>query len=179
MDHCSGWFSIPAPSAGPDSTLCSANPTMLLQADPLPPLTLGLWSVSSGTATVASVGDPNSSVTVQNGPATLVWTMYNGACGELTDQVVLSVQTCAVGIAQTPQTVTGVRYDAQQQRILIEGLPPESEVEVFDALGRSVGIARNVQGVFAMPMQQREEGVYLVRVGSSAGRLVRRVHVQH
>jgi gliding motility-associated-like protein len=83
----------PAANAGPDQSVCQGTPTVvsLTGNTPIIPAT-GQWSVVSGTGTFAN---PNSTSTTVSGLSiglnVFRWTINNGPCGILTDDVVVTV----------------------------------------------------------------------------------------
>ncbi len=74
----------PTSNAGPDINHCN-NSSFTMAATPAG----GVWSVMSGTATIASIYSATSAVTITTGTATLRWTMQNGTCFAM-DDVTLS-----------------------------------------------------------------------------------------
>jgi gliding motility-associated-like protein/uncharacterized repeat protein (TIGR01451 family) len=56
-----------------------------------PAVGTGIWTIVSGTATIATPTDPHTIVTIAaNTTATLAWTITNGNCPPSTDQVVIT-----------------------------------------------------------------------------------------
>ena len=97
---------IPTANAGADQANCtSSNFTLNASA---PSLGSGLWSVVSGTATIATPTNRASLVTLLTSAATLRWTVTNGAC-QATDDVQLSVGggTVSAGTIAISQTGCG------------------------------------------------------------------------
>ena len=72
----------PIADAGADQQICGPGVQATMQANtPMVP-GVGTWSVLQGTATVASINDPNSVVDdLDVGEHVLLWTIYNGMCG--------------------------------------------------------------------------------------------------
>ncbi len=74
--------------AGPDQTICSSQ-TQLAAT----PATNGVWSVQSGTAAITNPTLANTTVSgLSAGSITLRWTVPDGACGSVFDEVVIQVQ---------------------------------------------------------------------------------------
>ena len=74
--------------AGPDQTICSSQ-TQLAAT----PAANGVWSVQSGTASIANPTQANTTISaLQSGSTTLRWTVPDGACGSVFDEVVITVQ---------------------------------------------------------------------------------------
>src|SRR5690606_16881324 len=69
----------PIADAGADQQICGPGVQATMQANtPMVP-GVGTWSVIQGTATVASINDPNSVVDdLDVGEHVLLWTIYNG-----------------------------------------------------------------------------------------------------
>jgi hypothetical protein len=78
-----------ASNAGPDITQC--NTAAFTMAANVPTVGAGVWSVVSGTATIATASSATSGVTVASGvTARLVYTVTNGTCATSKDTVVLT-----------------------------------------------------------------------------------------
>jgi len=73
---------------------CDSNTARL--AGNTPSVGTGVWSVVSGTATIATPGSPTSLVTGLNvpGTATLRWTISSSPCTASTDDVVITTTQC-------------------------------------------------------------------------------------
>ena len=81
----------PAANAGPDQQVCSAG-TSLAGNAPLAPAT-GLWTLVSGSGTIANPSSPTSTVTgLGFGTNVFQWTLNNGPCanGLTSDQVTIT-----------------------------------------------------------------------------------------
>ena len=80
-----------AANAGPDQSVCNGTFTMSAHT---PAVGTGMWSVVSGTATIASPASASSGVSgvPPGSSATLRWTVSNGTCGTNADDVVLTNQ---------------------------------------------------------------------------------------
>jgi len=74
--------------AGPDQSLCSNEFTMAAQA--LAAGESGLWSIISGTASIADPTSPTTGVTLSSASATLMWTITAADC-EVSGEVNLTV----------------------------------------------------------------------------------------
>ncbi|MCV6629334.1 MAG: gliding motility-associated C-terminal domain-containing protein, partial [Flavobacteriaceae bacterium] len=76
-------------NAGSDIEQC--NTTSFTMAGNAPTVGTGVWTLVSGTATIANANSNNTSVTVAAGDtATLRWSISNGNCTASTDDVVLT-----------------------------------------------------------------------------------------
>ncbi|MBX7181104.1 MAG: hypothetical protein K1X82_03240 [Bacteroidia bacterium] len=76
-------------AAGSNITQC--NTSTFVMAANTPVVGTGLWSVASGTATIATPSSPTSNITVAAGAtATLRWTISNGSCASSQSTVVLT-----------------------------------------------------------------------------------------
>lgn len=83
----------PAANAGPDQSVCLNSFTFInLSANtPIVPAT-GQWTVINGSGTFANASSPTTTVTgLSIGTNTFRWTISNGPCGTLTDEVVIQV----------------------------------------------------------------------------------------
>lgn len=83
----------PPANAGPDQAVCQGSFTFLNinGSVPLVPAT-GQWSVISGTAAFGNASSANTTVSgLSVGVNILRWTITNGPCGTLTDDVVITV----------------------------------------------------------------------------------------
>ncbi|MDY0781711.1 hypothetical protein SLH33_13010, partial [Tenacibaculum sp. IB213877] len=97
-------------AAGTDQTQC--NTSGFTMAANTPTVGTGLWSIVSGTATIADTSSPTTGVTVAAGDTvTLRWTISNGSCTDSTDDVVLTNDalptTAAAGTDQTQCNTSG------------------------------------------------------------------------
>lgn len=167
---------LPPANAGADSVLCATNPTLAMQAAPVPAHVLGTWVVTAGDALISSPTDPYAQVTLPNGGmAVLAWVVFNGPCGESQDEVVLSVQPCAVGIDEALARAPRIWFDAAQQAVRIETATSLEGLELRDALGMLVltRVASSGHST-AVPVPHLVPGVYLVSLRSARGTVVRR-----
>ncbi|MDY0781715.1 hypothetical protein, partial [Tenacibaculum sp. IB213877] len=97
-------------AAGTDQTQCN-TPGFTMAAN-TPTVGTGIWSIVSGTATIADTSSPTTGVTVAAGDTvTLRWTISNGSCTDSTDDVVLTNDalptTAAAGADQTQCNTSG------------------------------------------------------------------------
>lgn len=77
------------PDAGPDSTQYNSG-IFHMQAN-TPTVGTGKWVVISGNPSIADPTDPHTTITIQpNTSATLAWTITNGVCPPLQDQVTIT-----------------------------------------------------------------------------------------
>jgi len=76
--------------AGPDQELCGSSSTTLAGNAVAAPAQ-GTWSVVSGSATIANVSNPTTSVSnLPFGITVLRWTVSNGPCGTSSDDVTIA-----------------------------------------------------------------------------------------
>ena len=76
--------------AGSDQSNCN-NATFTMSGSAVPQGSTGTWSVVSGSATIANVNSPTTTVTVSGSPATLRWTITTPGCSSpVSDDVVLT-----------------------------------------------------------------------------------------
>ncbi|MBL7918909.1 MAG: gliding motility-associated C-terminal domain-containing protein, partial [Bacteroidia bacterium] len=103
-------FVDPAPSialAGPNQTLCVLNPTTILAAN-TPTSGVGTWSVISGSATIANVNNPTTTLTaVGLGTNVLQWTINNGGvCPQTVSTMTIFVDPApSIALAGPNQTL--------------------------------------------------------------------------
>ncbi|WP_217607053.1 gliding motility-associated C-terminal domain-containing protein [Chitinophaga sp. GbtcB8] len=79
-------------NAGPDQDMCSNTTSFTMRAN-APGVTgaVGTWTIVSGTATIADIHNPTTTVTVAVGnTVTLRWTITNGTCAMSNDDVVIA-----------------------------------------------------------------------------------------
>jgi hypothetical protein len=90
------------PYAGPDQTICATSTTLAAT-----PAAGGLWSVISGTGTLANASLANSAVTgLSVGTNVFRWTIPGGACASAFDEVSINVDAApSAAIAGADQTV--------------------------------------------------------------------------
>ncbi|WP_143097909.1 gliding motility-associated C-terminal domain-containing protein [Chitinophaga sp. CF118] len=95
-------YATPTPSvAGPAQSQC-ANDLFTMAAN-APTVGTGLWTVVSGTATIATPTSPTTTVTVLAGnTATLAWTISNGTCPASSSTVVLTNYAAPTPITPAP-----------------------------------------------------------------------------
>ncbi|MCW5899497.1 MAG: gliding motility-associated C-terminal domain-containing protein [Flavobacteriales bacterium] len=90
----------PPANAGPDQELCTPQTSTTLAGNaPVFPAT-GLWTLVSGTGTIASPASPTSAVSgLSIGVNTFLWTIDNGPCGTTEDLVTIVVYDQTQGSA--------------------------------------------------------------------------------
>ena len=156
----------PGADAGPDITICTDTLTGRLQAAPLAFPLLGNWVVLSGDAQVVSPGLPGSVVNCPGiGTSTLLWTVFNGPCGETRDTVVVTVEECQTGVpGRDRPAASWSRYDPQACALITDA-PAGGRLVLVDASGRTV-----MQRTLARAERQQlslaglPAGVYLARI---------------
>jgi hypothetical protein len=94
-------------TAGADQTVCISTGTLAGNAPSTSGLT-GSWSLVSGTATITAPSSATSGVTglVSGASATLRWTIDNGRCGSLFDDVIITRSTVPTA-SVTPSLTSG------------------------------------------------------------------------
>ena len=95
--------------AGAAQTQCN-NPVFTLAANAAPAGATGSWSVVNGSASIASINSPASTVTISGTTATLRWTVSRSGCADVSSETVLinNLITADAGTDQT-QTCNGNR----------------------------------------------------------------------
>ncbi len=135
------------PNAGADQQLCTPASSANLSASAAPYPSTGQWSVISGSGTFTNDTDPNTEVTgIGSGANAYAWTINNGPCGTLVDQVVVtlfdgSITTANAGpdqnlcgpVSSTPLAATGVNGPATGEWTIISGTGTLSDATAANA----------------------------------------------
>ncbi|MDY0781707.1 hypothetical protein, partial [Tenacibaculum sp. IB213877] len=136
-------------AAGTDQTQCN-TPGFTMAAN-TPTVGTGIWSIVSGTATIADTSSPTTGVTVAAGDTvTLRWTISNGSCTDSTDDVVLTNDALPVAgltssdadntiCAGESVTFTGTGGDAYEFFIDGVSVQAESATATYTTAGLSNG----------------------------------------
>ncbi|MGQ0828815.1 MAG: PKD domain-containing protein [Bacteroidota bacterium] len=97
-----------AANAGPDQNICNATTATL--AGNAPATGTGLWTVSSGTATITTPASPTSGLTglVPGTNVTLTWTTTNGACSSTDNVTIFNALPPSVADAGADQNLCNV-----------------------------------------------------------------------
>ncbi len=87
---------VPGADAGDDQQLCQhQTTTATLAAEPATSTASGHWSLVTGSGTITTPGDANTTVTaLALGTNVFVWTLDNGECGATTDTVRIVLKDC-------------------------------------------------------------------------------------
>lgn len=126
---------MPDPDAGDDQDLCSPASSTTLAASMATYPSTGQWTVVSGSGTFTNDTDPATEVTgIGAGTNVYAWTIDNGPCGTLVDQVVItlydgSITTANAGpdqnlcepVDSTPLAATGVALPATGMWTIVSG----------------------------------------------------------
>jgi hypothetical protein len=139
----SGYFSIkpvivkidqlPVPNAGSDQTLYYQFSTTLdasLSTDET-----GIWSLSSGSATLADATNPKTEATdLSRGDNLLLWTVKTGVCPAVSDTVNIIVTDLIIPSLITPN------MDGRNDYFVLRGLSQlgKTELVIFDRRGAEV-----------------------------------------
>ncbi len=156
----------PPANAGPDVLTCIDEPTVVLQAAPVVYPILGNWTVTTGSATIASPSMAQTAVTCAGlGSVTLLWTVYNGPCGETSDQVMIQVEDCQTGLGEQVNGSAVLRFDEAQRVVRISDAVSGSSVLLVDAVGRILANTNTDDtGALLMSVEGFPVGWYAVRV---------------
>jgi hypothetical protein len=166
----------PAANAGPDVLTCIDEPTVVLQAAPVVYPILGNWTVTTGSATIASPSNAQTAVTCAGlGSVTLLWTVYNGPCGVTSDQVMIQVEDCQTGLGEHLNGSAVLRFDEAQRLVRIADAPGGSAVLLVDAVGRIIATANTDDtGALGLSVEGFAVGWYAVRLqGAGRAQLLR------
>ncbi len=154
--------------AGTDSALCLPVDTMHLAATPAASPAIGSWS-SVGIALIDVFTDPHSSVEFPNGGTVqMIWTVFNGTCGQVSDTVVITVEECVIGVEEQGGVgVPVLMFDRATGSVLVKNAVARTLVEVIDQSGRSVrSVWLSAVGENRVPLRELASGTYLARVTS-------------
>jgi hypothetical protein len=127
--------------------------------------------VTSGSATIASPSNAQTAVSCAGlGPVTLLWTVYNGPCGETSDQVMIQVEDCQTGLGEHVNGSAVLRFDEARRVVRITAAPGGSAVLLVDAMGRIIATANTDDtGALGLSVEGFPAGWYAVRL-QDAGR---------
>lgn len=132
-------FQTPTADAGPDQNIFGRFETQLAAV----PTTVGqgVWSITSGSGTLDNPADSTSLIAdLQNGETVMTWTVSNGACAEVSDDMSIFVSEIFVPEALTPNG------DGNNDFFIINGIEAlENNVEIFNRWGQVVYEAANYQ----------------------------------
>jgi gliding motility-associated-like protein len=129
-----GVATVPVANAGPDQVLDFVTET-ILSAQPALSGT-GTWSVIAGKGNIEGINDPHSKVTqLSVGFNEFRWTVDNGGCPPVIDDVVIRVNDLII-----PTLITPDHGDAYNEYFVIRGLQSlgETSLTVFDRRGMRV-----------------------------------------
>jgi len=162
--------------AGPDSVLCLPVDTMHLLAAPAVQPAIGSWS-SVGIALIDLVSDPHSPVEFPSGGTVqMIWTVFNGTCGQVSDTSIISVEECVIGVEEGSSLGGAMlAFDPVAFNVRVRNAVRGDVVQVLDQSGRVV-----VSGPISSPDEQRIEvrdlppGTYMARIlGNDRARTLR------
>lgn len=162
----------PAANAGPDLVACTDQPSIGLQAVSVPFPMLADWAVISGSAQVQSATQANSTVLLpQQGPSSLVWTVYNGTCGTTQDTMLVTLEDCMTAVPERAQAAPPKLFPQPADGwVTVEATAPIREVIALDAQGRELarwqgsGLATVRSDVSALPA-----GLIVLRIAFEEG----------
>ena len=135
--------------AGADASICDTQYTMNATA---PTSGTGTWTVLSGSGNISNVNAANATISnLGTGTNTFVWTVANGTCPDLTDQISIVVsappspasaggdmQTCTQFTqlsAVTPQVGTGVWTVTQGSASITNPSDPNTSITILSPGG--------------------------------------------
>lgn len=82
------------PNAGPDQYICTPQSEVTMFANAAPEPSFGFWNLSSGSATITDINNPNTSITdLAVGVNVFTWTFYTSVCAQNppTDEITVFV----------------------------------------------------------------------------------------
>jgi hypothetical protein len=163
--------------AGPDSVLCLPTDTMHLLAVPAMAPAIGSWS-SVGIALIDLFSDPHSSVEFPSGGTVqMIWTVFNGTCGQVSDTAVITVEECIIGVPEEV-TRTGVMlaFDAASRVLTLRNVPSGARLDIIEQDGRiamSTAVRPSAEG--RIPLNGLPPGIHVLRLISEGDAHVLRV----
>lgn len=162
--------------AGPDSLLCLPSDTMHLLATPAVPPAIGSWA-SVGIALIDVVTDPHSSVEFPaGGSVQMIWTVFNGTCGQASDTAIISVQECVIGVDERfASTCAMISFDAPSRILTLKNASAGERLDIIDQAGRLLMSDAAIAPVEArIPLSGLLAGTYVVRItGGSKAQVAR------
>lgn len=152
--------------AGIDSVLCLPADTMHLLANPATSPAIGSWS-SIGIALIDVFTDPHSAVEFPSGGTVqMIWTVFNGTCGQASDTATISVQECVIGVDEFgTRTDMILSFDAASRMLAVNNVPTGARLDVFDQSGRaamSVAVSASIER--RVPLNGLRPGTYVLRL---------------
>ena len=136
-------YESPMADAGPDQSLFFNYETQLAAVDP--PAGSGIWSILTGSGTIANPSDSASMITdLLDGTTTLQWTVSNGVCADAIDDMTITIAGLSIPQAVTPNG------DGNNDLFYIEGIDViDNTVEIFNRWGQKVYETTNYQNDWA------------------------------
>ncbi len=167
--------------AGPDITVCVDQPTAVMQAAPVGFPVLGNWTVISGVATITSPTTAQTTVICSGlGQVVLQWTVFNGPCGETSDQVTISVEDCQTGMLDHVDQLAIVCVDEQTRVVNMTHAKAGAQAVLLDASGRRTMAATvDASGVLRFSVAALPVGWYVVHVVGRDGPQLLRFLLSH
>jgi hypothetical protein len=161
-----------AANAGPDQIHCN-NGTFTLAANAPPAGATGLWTISSGTGTIASPASPTTTVTgVPAGTSiTLIWTLDNTLCADLDDDVTL-VNQATMSITRQPIGFSEVLNETLFLSVNMAGgtLPYTYQWQSSTTgAGAWVNVTGETNPTYTPPSATAGDNWYRVIIGDSGG----------
>lgn len=154
--------------AGPDSVLCAPTDEMTLMATPAAYPAIGSWS-SVGIALIDVFTDPASTVSFPSqGSVQMIWTVFNGSCGQTSDTAVITVQECLIGMEEPVQAIPHLTFDALSNSILWCEARDGAWIEVLDERGRRVSRADGLAPSGRITLGALAPGLFVARLGPEA-----------
>lgn len=152
--------------AGADSVLCLPVDTMHLFATPATMPAIGSWS-SVGIALIDVFTDPHSGVEFPSGGTVqMIWTVFNGTCGQVSDTVAITVEECVIGVAEQVFRENGMlSFDFASRMLALKNVPAGAHLDVIDQTGRTaMTVAVNASVDSRVPLTGLRPGSYVLRL---------------
>jgi hypothetical protein len=140
---------------------------MMLMATPPVYPAIGSWS-SVGIALIDVFTDPNTSVSFPStGSVQMIWTVFNGACGQASDTAVITVEDCVIGMMENASdALPSLTFESVSSSVLWKDAGDDAALEVFDRNGRRLLSKRSLASNGRVPLQGIAPGVYLAHLTS-------------
>ena len=69
----------------------------------------------------------------------MIWTVFNGTCGQISDTALVTVEQCVIGVAEHDLAAAPVlAFDVVSNTMLVKNVGVRSALEVIDQSGRPV-----------------------------------------
>lgn len=159
-------------NAGPSQTICATSSTLNANT---PLVGTGVWSLISGTASIATPSSPTSGVGgLAIGMHVFQWTISNGVCASSTSTVAIYVSPCAgIEPSQVATNSYGVFPNPTNGEIIVslKTLNENTYVEVYNTLGQLILTKAATETNVKLNLSEFSEGVYHIKIANEGKQL--------